>query len=295
MNDKIKIVKIFRKDINDLDDTTEKGYLESLTEHDENGNVISEITFLPDGTVEGKYEYIYDDKGNLIEEINYFSENEIAERKTYVRDDKGTVSEAFIHYQDDTKDRINYEYDEKGNLIKKTTINEDGEVESEETFEYQNGKLIVKELKEFGNVTGREEYEYDESGKIVQQTITGDEEDGTIVNTFDEKGNINGHLRYNQHDKLIGKSVYSFDEKGNMTGIVEETPYEKNISVLEYDENGNLISQVQTNKLNEINHTIKRKYNDQNDVTESKVFINMHGQDVDSEYIIYYEYEYFDA
>ena len=282
------------KDLNDMESNEEKGYLQNYTENDANGNVITEISYLPYGEVEEKYVNIYDEEGNLIEEINYFSEDEIAERKTYNRDGDGRIIEAFIHYQDDTKDRIAYEYDTKGNLLKRTTIDDDGEAESEEIFEYKNDKVIAKEVREFGEVIHREEFELDEEGRITGQTITDGEEDGTVVNSFDENGNLIKHLRYNPDDKLVVKSVYSFDEKGNLTGIVEETPYEKNTSVLEYDKNGNLISQVQTNKFNETNHRIKRKYNDHNDITESTVFINMHGQDVDSEYTLFYEYEYFD-
>jgi hypothetical protein len=54
-----------------------------------------------------------------------------------------------------------------------------------------------------------------------------------------------------------------------------------------------MINQIQTNKRGETNHTIKRKYNEDNNLTESTVFINMHGQDVDVNYTVIYEYEYF--
>jgi antitoxin component YwqK of YwqJK toxin-antitoxin module len=294
MSKKIKTVKIFRKELNDFESNDKRGYLQNFTENDINGNVIREISYLPDGEIEEKYVNIYDEKGNLIEEINYFSEDEIAERKTYERDQNGRVTEAFIHYQDGTKDRIVHEYDQNGNLTRRATIDEDGETESEEIFEFSNGKLTAKEIREFGEVVHREEFELNEAGKVALQTITEGEDDGTTVNSFDENGNLVKHLRYNENDKLVVKAVYTFDEKGNLTGIVEETPYEKNISALEYDNNGNLISQIQTNKFDETNHTIKRKYNEQNDIIESTVFINMHGQDVDSEYTLFYEYEYFE-
>ena len=99
-----------------------KGWKYSFTEFDKNGNIILEMKYDRNGKVEEKYKHKYDKKGNPVEDITYLDGREIAEHKTFERDATSQIIKAYKHYNDDTKDTIQYEYNSEGELIKKTII-----------------------------------------------------------------------------------------------------------------------------------------------------------------------------
>lgn len=272
-----------------------KGWKYSYTEFDDKGNTTLEIKYDLNGKVEDKTKNKYDKHGYLVEEVTYLDGREIAEHKTYERDAEGNIIKAFKHYNDGTKDTIEYEYNPDGELIKKTIIDSYGEVEAIETFKFKNGNIILNEKYEYDELMSKDIFVYDEKGNITENEKW-TEDDGSVKfkSFYNENNNMVKELIYNKDEKLVAKSEYSYNNNNKITEVVEETPHGTNITKIKYDDKGNAIAQVEINKAGEVNNSVERKFNENNDVIETKVFIDFHGRDINQEYVLKYEYKYFE-
>lgn len=143
-------------------------------------------------------------------------------------------------------DDITYEYDEKGNMILKVNINEDGDVDRY-TYEYdENGNLISEEHVGPDWYEYQYTYGYDENGNMLFSKAAyedGDQKQSTYQ--YDEKGNLISEVSIDRNgDKY--QYAYAYDENGNMIykedvrsgGDTYSTQYN-------YDENGNLVMETQ--------------------------------------------------
>lgn len=273
---------------------SQSGYKASATVYDENGNVVEELKFKPDGTEDEKYVASYDDKGNLMEERTYLDDDDPADHKTYERDADGKAVRMYRHYIDGTKDTVNFVYDDNGHPIRKETIDSYNEIESVEEREYDGDRMISRKVIEYDEVVLDEQLEFDQDGNLIKQTKWSvEEEDITWVNHFNTDGSLVKSLKYGPNDKLLGRSDYHYDKKGLLTRIEEETGYGKTETTLEYDQHGNAIMQKEVNQEGAINSQVSRKYNDQGQIQETEVFLDFHGQAPNQHYILKYEYTYF--
>jgi antitoxin component YwqK of YwqJK toxin-antitoxin module len=272
-----------------------KGMKYSYNEYDAKGNETLEIKYNAKGRIEEKYKNAYDDNGFLIEEITYLDGKEIAEHKTYERDEKGVILKAFKHYQDDSKDTLEYKYDENGLLLEVKTIDSYGEVEATEISEYENGKLILKEKHEYDELMEKDTYQYDDNGNVIENEHW-TEEAGTVrfANSFDDRNNLIESLIYNKKGDLVSKSVYTYNDQNKIVTVIEEAPGVVNTTEIAYDDHGNAIKQEEKNKESLINNSVIRTFNENNDVVETTVFIDLHGRGVNQNYTLKFEYEYYD-
>ena len=269
-------------------------YKYSTTEYDENGNVVLELKFNPDHELEDKYVYKYNGKGILIEERHYLSYKEVAEHKTYELDAKGKIQKAYKHYNDGSKDTINYTYDTDGNLIEKITIDSYDEVEAKAIFEYEHQKLVKQESFEYDDLIAKNTFVYDPDGNLTEESSWTEDDNTRRSHSYDINGNLEKVLFYDKKDELVAKTTYSYNEESKIVGVKEETPYGNSSTVITYDEKGNATEQIEKNEQGEINNSAIRKFNDNNDVVETEVFIEMHGKGVNQQYTLKYEYGYYD-
>lgn len=298
MAKKVKSINLYKKDFYPSSTTPDKirsvEYKYSNSEYDKNGNVVLELKFNSDQKLEDKFEKKYNDAGILIEEKHYISYKDLAEHKTFEVDKDGKVHKAYNHYNDGSKDTINYTYDKNGNLIEMITIDSYDEVEAKDMFEYDGKNLIKKETYEYDELTSKDTYEYDPDGNVVEESSWTEEENNRRSNVYNKNGKIEKVLFYNKKDELVAKTIYSYDDKDRIVGVTEETPYGNSSTVITYDEKGNAIEQIEKNDQGEINNSAIRKFNENNDILETDVFIDMKGRTVNQQYILKYEYEYFD-
>ncbi|MCB0821870.1 MAG: hypothetical protein KDC09_04185 [Bacteroidales bacterium] len=273
---------------------SQTGYKASFTEFDENENIIREVKYRPNGKPDERFEATYNQDGFLIEEKSFLDEDEPAEHKTYERDENGKAVKMFRHYVDGSKDTINFFYNADGMPIKKETIDSYKELEAVEERTYSGDKLLSRKVTEYDEVVLDEKLEYDNEGNLSKQTKWSiEEEDITWVNHFNAKGSLVKSQKYGPKNKLLAVSEYIYDDKGLLTKIKEESGYGKSETELEYDEKGNATLQRELNEQGEINSEVNRQYNEQGQVSETEVFMNMHGQAVNQHYILKYEYTYF--
>jgi len=297
MAKKVKSINLYKKDFFPSKSNPEKvrsnEYKFSTTEYDENGNVVLELKFNADHQLEDKFVNKYNDKGVLVEEKHYLSAKDLAEHKTYELDESGKILQAFKHYNDGTRDKIQYTYDNNGNLTEKTTIDSYDEVEAKEVFEYEGTNLIKKESFEYDDLVSKDTFAYDPDGNVVEESSWTEEDSNRRSNTYDKNGHIEKVLFYNKKDELVAKTTYRYNEEGKIIGVAEETPYGNSKTTISYDEKGNAIEQIEKNDQGVLNNSAKRKFNENNDVVETEVFIEMHGKGVNQQYELRYEYAYF--
>lgn len=298
MEKRIKSTKVSKYDFSGEDKFPEQlkgeGIRHSISEINEMGNITLEAKYDDDGRFESKETKKYDEKGKLIEEKNYLSERQVADHKTYSLNEAGKILKAFKHYDDGSKDTINYKYDEEGNLIEKTTIDSYDEEESREIAQYKNGKVIKTELIEYEESMKWESFELDKEGKIlVHKLWHQDEQEVTFKNEFDDQSNLTKTLVFNGKNELTGKSNYNYNAENKLQFIEEETRQGISKTQIIRDKDGNAIEQIESIGSNEINNSVERKFNENNDVIETKVFINMRGRDINQRYVLKYDYEYF--
>ena len=297
MNKKIKIIKVFRIDVapegnfEDFRDMDRISY--SKTIYDENGNIAEEFKFDDFGEQIGKILYKHNSKGHLIGEETYNELDDLEEKISFERDDNGNILKKFVHYLDDTVDTINYEYNEN-KLVRIVLIDEDGEIESDEKFAYEGDNLISQEKFEEGELVQKQSFIYDEKGNVTEANMLTDGEQVILVNEFDEKGNRIKTLKYDEDDKPIEKALMIYDEHGNMIEIVEEDPYKKNTIQISYDENGNATGQKQLNRAGGTINEVNRDYDANGNLTEVRAVIMGQDQKPERKYILAYDYEYFD-
>jgi len=299
MNKKIKSITLFKYDfINQKrsgEESDEKGNKFSYTELDEKGNLLVEIKYNPQGEVEEKYLYTFDNQGNLTEEISYLSDDEIAEHKTYEYEPEGKLMKAFKHYADGSKDIILYDYDIHGNLSSKTTTDSENEIEAKEILEWENKSLVKKEVYEFDELVSKETNAFDEKGNRIENSKWTPDEGTTRSEYFyNDKGDLFKQLIYNKDDKLVAKTIYSYNEHGKVVEMNDESIRSKSNTTILYDEKGNATDQTEVNENGEVNNRAIRKYNDRNEVVETSVIIDLHGKGLNQEYLLHYEYEYFE-
>ena len=297
MSKKIKSVRLFKHDDAGKkdSDSVNKGYKYSMTDYDENGNIILEVRFNPDEELEDKYIYKYDKKNQLIEDIHYLTYKDIAEHKTYDMDEKGKIIKVYKHYNDGSKDTIEYRYNEKDLLIEQVTIDSYDEIEAKNIYEYENENLILEEVYEYDELISKQSFSYDEKGNIIEENKW-TEDDGNLrrVNEYNDNNELIKVLFYNRKEKLAAKTEYSYSESGKISKVTEEDQHGKNITTIQYDDKGNAVEQVETNPNGDVNNKAIRKFNENNDVVETGVFIDLHGTGPNQEYILRYEYDYFE-
>jgi YD repeat-containing protein len=287
MSKKIKSITLFKNDLishrHSPEESDPKGYKYSYSEMDESGHLLLEVKFNDAGELEEKDVYTFDNEGKLKEEISFLSDEEIAEHKTYEYDSQGLVQQVFKHYADGSKDTIQYEYDGNGNVSVKTTTDSEDEIEAKEIFEWDNKNLIRKEVYEFDELKWKEINTYDTKGNRIEVSKWSQEDGNSRTEIFfNDQNDIVKTLEYNNDNKLVSKTIYTYDEKARLANAVL------------YDERGNAIEQTETNASGEINNRAVRKFNDANEVVETSVYIDLHGKGLNQEYLLHYEYEYFE-
>ena len=256
---------------------------------------LAQTDYHADGSVETLKKYIYNESGNVLKEITYATDSSIILLIEYECDDKGNPIKYTCTDADGNVTSgpylYGYEYDDKGNIIKKTET----ETETDED----------------GNVVGSSsyEYEYDENGNTIK-------EKSTSINT-DGAGNVTDstafEAEYNENGNVIRMSHTYMDGNGNVTGsIVYEYEYDENGNEIkmsyidmdadgnvsssglcesEYDENGNEIKETYTYLDADGNvtasHWNEYEYNDTNNQTTKTSYLVGDGTRIKQEECVY--------
>ncbi len=160
----------------------------------------------------------YDKKGNKIKHLEYVQGEEDPYKETFKYDKGGNILEEVRHKSDGLLKTV-YEYDEKGHLLKRTTLQNE-EVQEEETFDYdEQGELMSSEQTEDRAVHAdyRITKKY-KNGKEKERTLYRDGAfEGRYVYQYDDQGNQTGFQKYDAENRKVSESqtVYKYDDQKN--------------------------------------------------------------------------------
>ena len=186
----------------------------------------------------------------------------------------------FAGVSDGSRD-IGYEYDDKGNLIKKiyyNAYNADGSINYDA---YNSDK----------NIMGWEEFEYDSDGNEIKATSCA--YDGSIFDWmeygYDNVGNMTKEVWYNENGDIIDWDEYEYDDVGNK---IKEISYNEDGSIsdwqeLEYDSAGNKIKIISYNEDGSISWWQESEY----DNVGNKIKVISYNEDGSVRYWEEYKYD----
>ncbi len=216
--------------------------------YDSNGNKIKYVKTFNEGRIETE-EYIYDEHNNVIKKLTHSNRgNKGIYEVVYEYYDDGNIKKESTVESDWNEKFDSYEYDAKGNQIRRELIFSGELFEYENSYTYDENGRIVTEYRD-GSDKYRYpqsfEYSYDSNGNLLKivQIFRGI----TTEYSYDEHGNVISMCRSNGDGemKTIFEYSYEYDSSGNK---IKETandmvnPSQNKEYSYKYDENGNLIN-----------------------------------------------------
>jgi len=216
---------------------------------DENGNMIFEDRFDIEKTLQYSYEYIYD---------NY--EYLAGVNGKRLRDGE------FVQYN------YIYEYDERGNQIKGTGYDVDGNVVSIYTAEYDKNNSLTRTDEWTSECSGSMyEAKYDKKNNLVFEAkyiayeYKGEQKyqfEYRNEFVYDERNNIIQEITYGDKEEFSFKHCYEYDENNNLVKAMDIDAEDNIISTYEarYDENGNMLEFKMFDKSGKLSAHNKAEY-----------------------------------
>lgn len=265
--------------------------------HKQTSKPEKEIQYSQLGTPEHVVQYEYNDNGFLVKEEMYDGEGNVMSKRTFEADSQNRVMKEYGHYSDGTIDSIEFIYNDEGKLIEKIARDEEGAPESNETFEYE-GDLLVRQtvVDAYGFLVRETLMEYDEDG-LVEETIIRDLSEGIESRKeydYNEKGLRTGYIVYNENDEPVERILLDYDDNGLLVKMVDENRRQKNTTIMEYDDTGEVVKQEEFDMHGKMINRVERRFDKQNRLLESKVFVDSPEHGVSYGYIMRNEYSFFD-
>lgn len=224
-------------------------------------------------------EYTYDEQGRIVKQIlmtigvDIFTNEPMVTsgwEYTYEYDEHGSeisyCEKLYIPYEDSWV--VNYsekkvlEYNGRGQVIKDSSIREDGTARSWTEWIYNEAGEVTKETEydDDGSVSLWSEWEYNEKGVLIKETNYNG--DGTVrsYTLFDNEGRVKEDvviLSYNTEDIVYMHDLVNneYDDKGN---CIKETWINHNLEtnvksvtevyIREYDSFGNMVKEERYSK-----------------------------------------------
>ncbi|NOU61131.1 hypothetical protein [Marinifilum caeruleilacunae] len=183
-----------------------KGSLLSFVhyKYDENGNKIESLKYQSDSIIQKRYVYFYNLENQKVKSIkcDYIKGKESS--KVYLHNSRGEISRTNYYSGGRLLQYTELLYSDKGELDSRKNFNKDGELTSENHFEYkyQNHRIIEK--KKFSgadNLLSTTTYLFDKKGRKVSYS-------NSYVSS--KRSNKKRFYQYNAKGQCVGSKVYEF-------------------------------------------------------------------------------------
>lgn len=196
-----------------------------------------------DSRIDYTYKYTYDNQGRLIERNDY--ELTLFEKKyKYEYNSIDSVSRMMVYDEDgDLNEDWTFEYDNQRRLIK--TIEKDIWLSNDfgyiSEYTYENNKVyVVKHSIKDGTLFGRYIYEYDSKGNLLQETyISGDTDKESIEQKFEYKYDSLGRIQRKSKKAYLFDNWtyydYLYNDDGTINKISISYSYKDDESELRYN------------------------------------------------------------
>ncbi len=261
------------------------------------GKLLKETQYNESGQVDQVMAYSYNENGFVTSEELLEADGSILEKKTWQPGTEGRIAREFVHYADGSADRIEYEYDEMGRVIKKVRFDEDDLIESVELFDYEADRLSREALLgSKGEMLAETIFTFNESGKVHELISNNAEEDIWVrkVYRYNEAGQPVSVTTFNKHGEPVARITYENDELGRPRQITEENRRQKNTVEMEYNERGEIIFQEEKDLNGEVTNRIERIYDSGGFLAESQILVRNFQQGISRQYTLRNEYFFFD-
>jgi YD repeat-containing protein len=243
----------------------------------------------------------YTEKEVLKEKKIINNKRDIQVSRLYEYDDYGRLVKVKVDYKGDTSVVERYKYNNEGKKVYSYKSNNEDGLEEKIDYKYNDdGQLVKKVIKTADGYIQTEKYKYDEAGNKIRE-VDNREQDGELLAEFEKKLKYNDNhklleLKLFRNDKLIRTEEYDYDDKGNK--ILEKINGEYALSgkehskwnEWEYDDSGNLLKKLVKNKNGDIIKGKKYKYDDNNREIK-KIYLTKNGEIEKTDKIIYDEKE----
>ncbi len=277
----MKSLKITKKEYQrvgyDAQDIEPVEYTEGYAEYDDNGHILREERYEPDGTLNTLTVNTYNENGELVQTEQYDQDDILLQKTVNKYDENQRLASQSNYYGDASEEYVTkYYYDAEGNVVKQE-VYVDGNLDYvEKTATFVNGRPdTVTENDDYGNAMYVHHYQYDEKGQVT--VYVRDEVQNRDRRTYEFTYNDNGDrvkdLIYDYDMKLIAKVNRTFDEQNRQTEVVEEDLDSYRRITMEYDED-RVVKNTMFDKNGEITGWAEYEYADDGRQSMAREFIH---------------------
>lgn len=268
-------------------------YLERV--YDAQGNLISDKTYNDEGEIQEFFAYAYDDAGRRIETKSFYDEDEVIETTTYHYGDSRHPQLALKKYADTSEEKIIFEYDSEGRLIKKMVINDENEVEEQESWRFEGEHEVWYEKEEWGDAVFTEEQTYDAEGRLIGIKLQEGDFYSTTIHRiqYNEQGERYLIEKFDDEGEKIGVIRMDSYDNGRPTEVTETGPSGIRRVLYNYDRFGNPVLQQEFDGDDIMVSEIIRTYDEDGLILSTDVTNDRKGVGMNQHYRIEYTYEYF--
>ena len=277
----MKSLKITKKEYQrvgyDAQDIEPVEYTEGYAEYDDNGHILREERYEPDGTLNTLTVNTYNENGELVQTEQYDQDDILLQKTVNKYDENQRLASQSNYYGDASEEYVTkYYYDPEGNVVKQE-VYVDGNLDYvEKTATFVNGRPdTVTENDDYGNAMYVHHYQYDEKGQVT--VYVRDEVQNRDRRTYEFTYNDNGDrvkdLIYDYDMKLIAKVNRTFDEQNRQTEVVEEDLDSYRRITMEYDED-RVVKNTMFDKNGEITGWAEYEYADDGRQSMAREFIH---------------------
>ncbi len=283
----------------DKEGITEEQFQEAELTYNEKGLLLKEAHFNNQNVQESLAIHEYNDEGLVVASSQYDENNELCQKMICEYDtQKHLIKKSNFYGPDSPEYSTHYVY-ENDLLVREDSYDEDVYSFTEKEYTYNDSRLLscLTEFDEDGNILYKTENEYDNKKLLIKQVRNEvmQKDRRTYLFGYDENNHKTKELVYNYDDALIAKAYYNYDENGNTVEMEEENLdiYRKT----KYTYKGKNCTKIeQLDKKDNVQLWSEYEYNEENEVVSIKNFIS---DEVDETVYriascIRYEVEYFD-
>ena len=277
----MKSLKITKKEYQrvgyDAQDIEPVEYTEGYAEYDDNGHILREERYEPDGTLNTLTVNTYNENGELVQTEQYDQDDILLQKTVNKYDENQRLASQSNYYGDASEEYVTkYYYDAEGNVVKQE-VYVDGNLDYvEKTATFVNGRPdTVTENDDYGNAMYVHHYQYDEKGQVtvyVRDEVQ-NKDRRTYEFTYNDNGDRVKDLIYDYDMKLIAKVNRTFDEQNRQTEVVEEDLDSYRHITMEYDED-RVVKNTMFDKNGEITGWAEYEYADDGRQSMAREFIH---------------------
>jgi YD repeat-containing protein len=250
---KIRTIKATTIPVGDED----ASFVSEIKEFDINGRLLTEIKNTDKDNIAMQTSYKYDEIGNPLEIINVDKEEGTTETTKYEYDEKARLIREETDYFQGFKTILVYTYNDKKITI--NSIDEDDEIEESTIQEYDDTGNLLSETKldDNGKLVSKIVNQYDHRGKIIRKDEFEKKEklSKSHIYYYDNDEQLNGIKTTNRKGKVLDWVRIEYDENNRpirqttMSGYSIELSYDAE-KLLRNEKhlapNGNIIQDLST-------------------------------------------------